>query len=159
MQKVQIVCIGKLKERYWQQACAEYEKRLRLFADFKITELPESRLPSSPSQAQIQSALEKEGNHILTLCGSEEIIPLCIEGRELDSLALARHLQKSAVEGVGRISFAIGSSYGLAPAVKKAGRLCLSMSPMTFPHQLARVMLCEQIYRAYQILNHGKYHK
>lgn len=159
MQKVQIVCVGKLKETYWRQACAEYEKRLRPFADFQIVELAESRLPDSPSQAQIETALAEEAGHILTACGSGEVVPLCIEGKEIDSPALAQHLQQAAVQGAGRVSFVIGSSFGLAPQVKQAGSLRLSMSPMTFPHQLARVMLCEQIYRAYQILNHGKYHK
>jgi 23S rRNA (pseudouridine1915-N3)-methyltransferase len=159
VQKVQIVCIGSLKENYWRQACAEYEKRLRSFAQFSITELPESRLPDSPSQAQIDTALQKEGKHILSACGSGAVVPLCIEGREMDSPALARFLQEAAVHDAGQVSFVIGSSFGLALQVKQAGRLRLSMSPMTFPHQLARVMLCEQIYRAYQILNHGKYHK
>ena len=159
MQKVQIVCVGKLKEAYWRQACAEYEKRLRPFADFQITELVESRLPESPSQAQIDAALEEEAAHILAACKGGEVIPLCIEGKELDSPALAKHLGQAAVENAGRVAFVIGSSFGLAPSVKAAGRLRLSMSPMTFPHQLARVMLCEQIYRAFQILNHGKYHK
>lgn len=159
MQKVQIACVGKLKEAYWRQACEEYEKRLRPFADFKIMELPECRLPDTPSQAQIDAALEEEGKRILSVCGSGEKIPLCIEGKEIDSPALAKHLQQAAVQGAGQVSFIIGSSFGLAPAVKQSGRLRLSMSPMTFPHQLARVMLCEQIYRAFQILNHGKYHK
>ncbi|WOC33335.1 MULTISPECIES: 23S rRNA (pseudouridine(1915)-N(3))-methyltransferase RlmH [Caproicibacterium] len=159
MQKVQIVCIGKLKETYWRQACAEYEKRLRPFVDFQIRELPECRLPDAPSQAQIDAALEEEAVRILEACRGGEVIPLCIEGKALDSPMLAAHLQQAANESAGRISFVIGSSFGLASSVKQAGRLRLSMSPMTFPHQLARVMLCEQIYRAYQILHHGKYHK
>ncbi len=160
MQKVQIVCVGKLKERYWREACAEYEKRLRPFADFSIQELPEVRLPEAPSQAQIDAALAAEGARILTACGEGGVLfPLCIEGKALDSSALAELLRQAAVGGAGRVSFVIGSSFGLSESVKHAGKLRLSMSAMTFPHQLARVMLCEQIYRAYQILNHGKYHK
>lgn len=159
MQRVKIVCVGKLKERYWRDACAEYEKRLRLFADFSIIELSESRLPESPSQAQIDAALDAEGRRILAACKGGEVIPLCIEGKAVDSPGLAAHLQRAAIEGAGQVSFVIGSSFGLSEPVKHAGRLRLSMSPMTFPHQLARVMLCEQIYRAYQILHHGKYHK
>lgn len=160
MQKVQIVCVGKLKERYWREACAEYEKRLRPLADFSIQELPEVRLPETPSQAQIDAALTAEGERILTACGASGILfPLCIEGKALDSPALAELLRQAAVGSAGRVSFVIGSSFGLSESVKRAGKLRLSMSAMTFPHQLARVMLCEQIYRAYQILNHGKYHK
>ena len=159
MQKVQILCVGKLKERYWRDACAEYEKRLHAFADFSIVELPESRLPESPSAAQIEAALEAEGKRILEAAKGGEVIPLCIEAPMIDSPTLADRLQRAAVRGAGRLSFVIGSSFGLSPAVKRAGLWQLSMSPMTFPHPLARVMLCEQIYRAYQILNHGKYHK
>lgn len=159
MQKVQIVCVGGLKEAYWRQACAEYEKRLRPFAQFRIVELSESRLPENPSPAQIEAALQKEGKQILAACGSGVIVPLCIEGKEMDSPSLAAYLQKAGVRGAGRISFVIGSSYGLVQEVKQAGQMRLSMLPMTFPHQLTRVMLCEQIYRAYEILNHGKYHK
>lgn len=160
MQKVQIVCIGKLKEHYWREACAEYEKRLRPFADFSIRELPEARLPEAPSKAQIDAALATEGARILAACGEGGILfPLCIEGKALDSPALAEQLRQAAVGGAGRVCFVIGSSFGLSESVKRAGKLRLSMSAMTFPHQLARVMLCEQIYRAYQILNHGKYHK
>lgn len=159
MMNVQILCIGKLKEAYWREACAEYAKRLRAFCNFTITELPESRLPDNPSQALIDKALEEEGEKLLAAAKGSALIPLCIEGEELDSPSLARKMGELASQGISSVSFVIGSSFGLSPKVKKAGMLRLSMSPMTFPHQLARVMLCEQIYRAFQIQNHGKYHK
>ena len=159
MMNVQILCIGKLKEAYWREACTEYAKRLRAFCNFTITELPESRLPDNPSQALIDKALEEEGEKLLASAKGSALIPLCIEGKELDSPSLTRKMGEMASQGTSSVSFVIGSSFGLSPKVKKAGALRLSMSPMTFPHQLARVMLCEQIYRAFQIQNHGKYHK
>lgn len=155
-----MLCVGKLKEAYWRQACAEYEKRLRPFADFAIVELPEARLPTAPSAGQIEVALQQESKHILAACqGGGQILPLCVEGELLDSPGLAAQLAQAAVQGAGQLSFVIGSSFGLAPTVKAAAARRISLSRMTFPHQLARVMLCEQIYRAYQILHHGKYHK
>lgn len=159
MMNVQILCIGKLKESYWREACAEYAKRLKAFCTFSIVELPESRLPDDPSPALIEKALEEEGEKLLAAAKGSAVIPLCIEGKELSSPQLAQRLEDLASRGVSSVSFVIGSSFGLAERVKRAGAVRLSMSPMTFPHQLARVMLCEQIYRAFQIQNHGKYHK
>ncbi len=159
MLNVRILCVGKLKEAYWRDACAEYAKRLKAFCSFSIVELPESRLPDDPSQALIEKALEEEGEKLLTAAKGSAIIPLCIEGKEMTSPKLASTLEELASRGISSVSFVIGSSFGLAEKVKQAGNLRLSMSPMTFPHQLARVMLCEQIYRAFQIQNHGKYHK
>lgn len=159
MLNVQIVCIGKLKESYWRLACNEYEKRMQSFAKFSIRELPECRLPENPNAAQIKAVLREEGEHILSECKNTQIVPLCIEGKEISSPDLAKWIENKAVSGVSSISFVIGSSFGLDDSVKESGNLRLSMSPMTFPHQLARVMLCEQIYRSFQILNHGKYHK
>ena len=159
MLNVRILCVGKLKEAYWRDACAEYAKRLKAFCSFSIVELPESRLPDDPSQALIDKALEEEGEKLLAAAKGSAIIPLCIEGKEMTSPKLPNTLEELASRGVSSVSFVIGSSFGLAEKVKQAGSLRLSMSPMTFPHQLARVMLCEQIYRAFQIQNHGKYHK
>lgn len=159
MMNVQILCIGKLKESYWREACAEYAKRLKAFCTFSIVELPESRLPDDPSPALIEKALEEEGEKLLAAAKGSAVIPLCIEGKELSSPQLAQRLEDLASRGFSSVSFVIGSSFGLAERVKRAGAVRLSMSPMTFPHQLARVMLCEQIYRAFQIQNHGKYHK
>ena len=160
MLTVQIVCVGKLKEAYWRDAVAEYQKRLAAFCKFQIIETDEERLPERPSAAQIKATLEAEGARILAKIPSgSRIIPLCIEGKEKSSEQLAKVLEEFAVNGASTVSFVIGGSWGLSPAVKQAGALHLSMSPMTFPHQLARVMLCEQIYRAFQINNGGKYHK
>lgn len=159
MLKCNLICIGKLKEEYWRKACAEYEKRLRLFCRFSITELSESRLPDRPSEAQICSALEEEAGRILTAAGNSAIVSLCIEGEAVSSERLAELLRSAAVSGTSSVSFVIGSSYGLSERVKQKAELRLSLSAMTFPHQLARVMLCEQIYRAFQINGNGKYHK
>lgn len=159
MLTIKLICIGKLKERYWQAACEEYEKRLRPFCKFEILELPESRLSNHPSEGEICIGLETEGKRILEAVGSSVCIPLCIEGKPLTSPQLAERMESFAVAGTSTICFVIGSSFGLCEQVKKAGEMSLSMSTMTFPHQLARVMLCEQIYRAFQILNNGKYHK
>ncbi|WP_444660036.1 23S rRNA (pseudouridine(1915)-N(3))-methyltransferase RlmH [Caproiciproducens sp. R2] len=159
MLTVRLICVGKLKEAYWRDACAEYEKRLRPFCGFSIIELPECRLPDNPSDAQIRAALKTEGDSILSAAGSSALFALCIEGRELSSGQLSDQINTLAVNGTSTVSFVIGSSFGLCEAVKQRAGFRLSISPMTFPHQLARVMLCEQIYRAFQIIRHGKYHK
>lgn len=159
MLAVNLICVGKLKETYWRNACEEYKKRLMVFCRFSIVELPEARLPSSPSKMQIEAALGQEGEKILECAAGSFLIPLCIEGKELSSIQLAEKMELLTVQGNSVISFVIGSSFGLCDKVKKAGGFCLSMSPMTFPHQLARVMLCEQIYRSFQIIHNGKYHK
>jgi len=159
MLTVQILCVGKLKEAYWREACAEYGKRLQAFCQFSITELPESRLPDHPSEAQIVAALKTEGTRILSAVGNSAAFALCIEGRQLSSEQLAEKINVLSVNGTSSVSFLIGSSFGLSDEVKQAAGFKLSMSPMTFPHQLARVMLCEQTYRAFQIINNGRYHK
>lgn len=159
MVTVRVLCIGKLKEKYWQSACEEYAKRLRPFCKFEIVELPEYRLPNDPSDAEITNGLEAEGKKLLEIIGNAACIPLCIEGKTMTSPQLSQTMEKLMLDGTSEICFVIGSSFGLWDQVKKAGSVRLSMSPMTFPHQLARVMLCEQIYRSFQILNHGKYHK
>ncbi len=159
MLTVNIICMGKLKEVYWREACAEYAKRLRSFCNFSIIELPESRLPDHPSAAQIASALKTEGTKILSVAGNSTLFALCIEGFQLSSEQLADKINTLSINGISSVSFIIGSSFGLSDEVKQKAEFKLSMSPMTFPHQLARVMLCEQTYRAFQIINHGRYHK
>ena len=156
---INLICVGKLKESYWREACAEYAKRLSAICRFTIVELPESRLPDNPSASQMEAALQTEGEKILAAAGGAPLFALCIEGKPLSSEQLAEKIDALAVNGASTLCFAIGSSFGLSDAVKRAALLRLSMSLMTFPHQLARVMLCEQTYRAFQILNHGKYHK
>lgn len=160
MLSVTVVCVGKLKEAYWRDACKEYAKRLSPFCKLKIVEVEEERLPESPSAAQITAALEAEGHRILSqIPAGASVVALCIEGKELSSVALSQQLMKWTVDGVSHIAFVIGSSCGLSELTKQSARLKLSMSPMTFPHQLARVMVLEQLYRAVQIQNGSKYHK
>ena len=160
MLNVTIICVGKLKEKYWTDACLEYAKRLRSFCGFQIVEVEEEKLPDAPSPAQIRNTLEKEGKRILgKLPKGARLIALCIEGKQRSSPELAKLLSDLAVEGCSHAAFVIGGSWGLSDEVKAAASVKLSMSEMTFPHQLARVMLCEQIYRAFQISSGGKYHK
>jgi len=160
MLNITLLCVGKLKETYWRDACAEYEKRLGAFCRFRLIEVAEERLPDNPSGAQIAATIEAEGKRILEQIPKDSaVIPLCIEGKELDSPTLSTRIQRIAVEGTSHITFVIGGSWGLSNGVKSRAHLRLSMSPMTFPHQLARVMVMEQIYRAFQIAGGGKYHK
>ena len=160
MLNVTVLCVGKLKESYWRDACAEYEKRLKPFCRFSLLEVAEERLPDNPSAAQMAMTIEAEGKRLLERIPKDcAVIPMCIEGKEMDSAALSARMDKLAVEGTSHIAFIIGGSWGLSEAVKNRASLRLSMSPMTFPHQLARVMLLEQIYRAFQISTGGKYHK
>jgi len=160
MLNVSLLCVGKLKEAYWRDACAEYEKRLGAFCRFRLIEVAEERLPDNPSPAQITATVEAEGKRLLDQLPKDcAVVPLCIEGKEMDSPALADRMQRWAVEGTSHIAFIIGGSWGLSDAVKNRAALRLSMSPMTFPHQLARVMVLEQVYRAFQISAGGKYHK
>ena len=160
MLTVSILCVGKCKEAYWRDACAEYAKRMTPYCRFQIIEVPEERVPDQPSPAQLEKALEVEGRRLLDqIPGGARVIALCIEGRELPSEALAADIESAAVGGVSSMAFLIGGSWGLSRQVKQAADKRLSMSLMTFPHQLARVMLCEQLYRAFQIMHDGKYHK
>lgn len=160
MLNITLLCVGKLKEAYWRDACSEYVKRLGAFCKFRLVEVAEERLPDNPSSAQISATIEAEGKRILDQIPKDSaVIPLCIEGKELDSPALAAKMQKIALDGTSHIVFVIGGSWGLSEAVKSRGNFRLSMSPMTFPHQLARVMVLEQVYRAFQISSGGKYHK
>ena len=160
MQKVTIICTGKLKEKFYLDAAAEYAKRLSRFCTLTNLELPEERLPESPSPAQIEAALAREADAVRAkLPAGCLLIAMCVEGQERSSEALARYLAEAAARGAGHIVFLIGSSYGMHPSLKQQADLRLSMSPMTFPHHLLRVMLLEQIYRAYQINAGSKYHK
>ena len=160
MLDVKVICIGKLKESYLRDGCGEYIKRLSRFCKIEIAELAESLLPDSPSQAQILSCISKEGKAILSkIPRGHLIVPLCIEGTPLSSEELSEFIEQGAAKGATGFSFIIGSSFGLSDEVKAAADLRLSMSKMTFPHPLARMMLLEQLYRAFQISSGGKYHK
>ncbi len=162
MLPVTLICVGKLKERFYTEAADEYCKRLSAYCKLEIVELPESRLPANPTQGDIAAALKKEGEAIRAkLPPKAYVTALCIEGRMCSSEELAAKLRGSSW-GDGsakRMVFLIGGSYGLDEALKQEANDRLSMSPMTFPHHLARVMLLEQLYRAFKIQEGSSYHK
>ena len=160
MQRVNIICIGRVKEKYFSDAIAEYAKRLQAFCRFQIIELPEEKLRGSANDAQIAEVVDAEGKKLLAKSGaSDYVIALCIEGTLRSSEELAKTLGSLAVSGRSTVDFIIGGSYGLSGAVKKRADERLSMSRMTFPHTMARMILSEQIYRAFEIASNGKYHK
>ena len=160
MQRVTVLCVGKLKEKFYLEAAAEYVKRLQRFCKLDLVELPESRLPESPSPAEVQRALAAEAVAIRErLPKGGAVIALCIEGKPCSSVELSRRMEELAVAGKTQLTFLIGGSVGLDESLKQQADWQLSMSPMTFPHHLARIMLLEQIYRAYQISAGTKYHK
>ena len=160
MRSVTLLTVGKLKESFYRQACDEYVKRLGAFCKLNVIELPEERLPQNPSQAQIDAALEKEAAAVRAkLPAGAVLAALCVEGKLLSSEDLAGQMARWAGSGKSSVVFLIGSSFGLSPTLKAQADLHLSMSPMTFPHHLARVMVLEQIYRAFQINAGSPYHK
>ena len=159
MLNVKILCVGKLKEKFYTAAAAEYAKRLSAYCKLEIEELPEARRSADPAPAETAAALKKEGDALLSrIPKGAYLVPLCIEGTALDSPGFAALLEKAAAAG-GRLCFVIGGSDGLDARVKAAGAARISMSKMTFPHHLARIMLLEQIYRGFKIAGGGKYHK
>ncbi|MBR6548200.1 MAG: 23S rRNA (pseudouridine(1915)-N(3))-methyltransferase RlmH [Clostridia bacterium] len=160
MGTITILCIGKLKEAYWRDAMAEYTKRLSGFCKFNVVELDETKASDHPSEKEIATVIEKEGDRILAKIPTNAlVIALCIEGKSWSSEELASYIATQSVNGVSHIVFLIGGSYGLSPRVKQQAQIKLSFSKMTFPHQLFRVLLTEQIYRAFQINNQSPYHK
>ena len=159
MIKVTIIALGKLKEKYLSDAVQEYSKRLSRYADLNIVELEPVRLNEKPSPAEITAALQKESEMIFKKIPQGSFVcSLCVEGKSLSSENLADKTKELSAMGKN-ITFIIGSSYGLSDSVKKASDMRLSMSAMTFPHQLFRVMLLEQIYRAFKINEGSTYHK
>ncbi len=160
MLEITLLTVGKLKEKFYLSAAAEYEKRLKAYCRFSIVELPETRLPDDPSPAEIAAGLEKEAALILgKLPKNAWFCVLTPEGKNLSSEALAEKMAQVKVSGKSAIYFLIGSSFGIAPQVKAAANFQLSMGAMTFPHHLARIMVLEQIYRAEAIQAGSKYHK
>ena len=160
MFELTLIAMGKLKEKFYLSAAAEYEKRMKGYCRFQLLELPEVRLPEDPSPAQIAAGLEKEAEMI------QSKIPkgawLCVmtpEGKLLSSEKLAEKMAEVKVSGKSSACFLIGSSFGISPRIKEMADMKLSMSPMTFPHHLARVMVLEQLYRAEAIQAGSKYHK
>ena len=159
MVEVTLICAGKLKEAFYKDACAEYAKRLGAYCQLKVLELPEQRKSDAPSKAEIDAALLREARDIQrAVPRGAAVIALCVEGREMSSEALSETLSRMA-QTHQKLCFVIGSSDGLHESVKAQAALRLSMSPMTFPHHLARVMVLEQLYRAFSIINGGRYHK
>ena len=158
--KTQILAFGTLSEKHWTAACAEYQKRLSRSWPLTVTELQEERLPQSPTPGEIAAALASEAKAALAKIPPRAyVIALCVEGEMLSSPQLSKKMEEAALHGASEIVFLIGSSYGLDPSLKARADLRLSISRMTFPHQLARVILCEQIYRAAQIAAGVPYHK
>ena len=160
MVSVKIIAVGKLKEPYFREAFDEYAKRLSTFCKLTVDEVEQEKLSDTPSDKEIEKALSAEAENILRkIPAGSCVIPMCIEGRRFGSEEFAGLIGKELSAGTGNLVFIIGGSFGLADKVKSAGKLKLSMSEMTFPHRLARIMLAEQLYRAFSILNNRKYHK
>lgn len=157
---ITLICMGKLKEKFYLSAATEYEKRLKGYCNFKLIELPEVRLPDEPSAAEIAAGLDKEAESILAKMPKG--CWFCIftpEGKLLSSPELADKLKDVKLSGKSSVCFLIGSSFGISQKIKQIADFKLSMSPMTFPHHLARIMVMEQIYRAEAIQAGSKYHK
>lgn len=160
MLSVTLLCVGRLKEQFYKDAAAEYAKRLKGYCKLETVELTEQKLPQKPTLGSIQAALGREGEAILArLPQSGRVVALCVEGTPLSSEDLARTLGNWTVGGMSSLTLVIGGSYGLSPRVKQRADLRLSMSEMTFPHHLARVMALEQLYRAFKIQEGSDYHK
>lgn len=160
MINVRLVCVGKMKEKHFVAAFEEYRKRLGAFCRFELIEINEERLPESPSEKEISAALDREANEIIRSIPKDAFaVAMCVEGKELDSPELAALMAEKALSGKTKFCFIVGGSFGLSERVKEISSLRLSMSRMTFPHHLARVMLAEQIYRAFTIQEGRKYHK
>ena len=160
MLPIKLICVGKMRERFYIDAFEEYRKRLGAYCRLECLEIAEQRLPDEPTSAQIAAALEKEGAEILKAIPSDAfVVALCVEGRPKSSEEFSILFKERADSGKPKLCFLIGGSFGLAESVKARADLKLSMSNMTFPHHLARVMLAEQIYRAFKIGEGSRYHK
>ncbi len=157
---IEIICVGKIKEAFYRDAIAEYAKRLQRYCKLIITELPDEKTPENASEALCEQIKAKEGQRILSrLDGKARVIALAIDGRKYDSVSFSRKLAETAVMGQSKIQFIIGGSLGLSPEVLREAKEHISFSDMTFPHQLMRVILLEQIYRGYRIISGEPYHK
>ena len=157
---VKLICVGKLREAYYIDAFREYAKRLGAYCRFECAEIPEQRLPDAPVEKEITSALEREAAEVLKAIPPDAFLcALCVEGKLMPSEDMAGLIAARENSGKPKLCFLIGGSYGLSETLKRRADLRLSMSPMTFPHHLARVMLAEQIYRGFKILEGSRYHK
>ncbi len=160
MLAVKLICVGKMRERFYIDAFAEYQKRLQSLCRLELVEPTEQRLPENPSEAEISAALEKEGQEILRAIPADAyVVALCVEGRQMPSEGMAQLIRERENSGKPKLCFVIGGSFGLSDSVKSRADRRLSMSQMTFPHHLARVMLIEQLYRGFKINEGSRYHK
>ncbi len=160
MLSVTIIAVGQLKEKYFRDAADEYKKRLGGPSRVSEIEIKEEKLPEGPNESQIKAALESEADRIIAAIPKRSfVVTMCIEGKQYSSTEFAAILENASLQGKSAITFIIGSSHGLSDRVKNMSDLKLSMSKMTFPHKLARVMLFEAVYRAKEISAGGKYHK
>ena len=160
MLAVKLICVGKMRERFYIDAFAEYAKRLGAYCRFDCVQLQEQRLPDRPSQTEIKAALAKEGLDIVKYIPEDAYVAaMCVEGEQLSSEELGELIVRREGSGRPKLCFVIGGSYGLAEEIKARAQLRLSLSRMTFPHHLARVILAEQLYRAFTIKEGAKYHK
>ena len=159
MISVNVICVGKLKEQYLRDGCAEYIKRISAFSKVNVVEVAEERCGDDPSDSEIKNVIEKEGSRIIAKIPKGScVIPLCIEGKEYSSPEFSAQLEKLSLE-YSAVTFIIGGSFGISDEVKNLGRIKLSFGKLTLPHQLARMVLLEQVYRAFSISNNSKYHK
>ena len=160
MLSVHLICVGKLKEKFYREAVEEYTKRLKGYCKLNLVEIPEVKLSQDPSLGEIQAALDKEGDAIRAkIPQGSSIVAMCVEGKARSSEELAQMVSAWSMNSAKHLVFVIGGSYGLHPSIKAEAWERLSMSPMTFPHHLARVMVLEQIYRAFKISEGSSYHK
>ena len=158
--KVKLVTVGKLKEKYLKDGIAEYSKRLSRFAKLEMVELADEKTPDKASPAENQQIMEKEADRILgKIADREFVVVLAIEGKQFSSEKFSQILQETTIKGFSDITFVIGGSLGLAPRVKKRANLLMSFGKLTLPHQLMRLVLVEQIYRAFMIQQGSPYHK
>ena len=158
--KIRIICVGKLKERYWHEAQAEYAKRLSRYCTLEIVECADEKTPERASQRENEEIPRKEGERILSkIQPGDYVIAMAIRGKKYTSETFAAHLEEKLVGAGGNVSLIIGGSLGLSPAVLARAKEQISFSDLTFPHQLMRILLLEQTYRAFRILHNEPYHK
>lgn len=158
--RITVLCVGRIKEKFFSQAVEEYSKRLSRYCKLEIVEVADEKTPEEAGERLVEQIKDKEGERLLShIRDGNYVIALAIEGKELSSEALAARLDRLGVEGTSHIVFVIGGSLGLSRAVLKRADFQLSFSPMTFPHQLMRVILLEQIYRSFRIIHGEPYHK
>ena len=160
MMTIKLICVGRLREKFYTAAADEYIKRLGAFCRIDVEEVNETRVSEKPSKAELDAALMREAEAIeRAIPKGARLIAMCIEGAQTDSVGFSEMISDTAGSGASKLCFVIGGSNGIHESIKKRADVRLSMSKMTFPHHLARVMLLEQIYRAFQIMEGGRYHK